>query len=108
VEQGPIEEMLAGPKHPYTQLLLATVPDPRAPLADLAGADKGEPPKVVDPRPGCRFRARCPVAVSECATVTPELRLLGDRHTAACHVATPDAATRRTAPDSVAPSKDRA
>ncbi|MHA6764253.1 ABC transporter ATP-binding protein [Streptacidiphilus sp. PAMC 29251] len=92
VEQGPIEEILAAPKHPYTQLLLATVPDPRAPLADLAGVDKGEPPKVVDPRPGCRFRARCPVAVSQCATVTPELRLLGDRHQAACHVAVSGAA----------------
>ena len=87
VEQGPIEDILADPKHPYTQLLLATVPDPRAPLAELAGADRGEPPRVVNPKPGCRFRARCPLAVEKCETVTPELRLLGDRHQVACHVA---------------------
>jgi len=85
VEQGPIEEILAEPKHPYTQLLLATVPDPRAPLSELAGADRGEPPRVVDPEPGCRFRARCPIATTECATVTPPLRLLADRHQVACH-----------------------
>jgi peptide/nickel transport system ATP-binding protein len=93
VEQGPIEDILADPLHPYTQLLLATVPDPRAPLAELAGGDGGEPPKVVDPAPGCRFRARCGFAVERCATETPALRLLGDRHTAACHVA-PEASER--------------
>ncbi|HXA61142.1 MAG TPA: ABC transporter ATP-binding protein [Streptosporangiaceae bacterium] len=87
VEQGPVEDVLARPKHPYTELLLATVPDPRAPLSDMAGADRGEPPKVVDPKPGCRFRERCPVAVAECATVTPRPRVLGNGHTAACHVA---------------------
>ncbi|MBC3839927.1 ABC transporter ATP-binding protein [Streptacidiphilus sp. 4-A2] len=85
VEQGPIEEILAEPRHPYTQLLLATVPDPRAPLSELAGADRGEPPRVVDPVPGCRFRARCPIAVAECATVTPPLRQLSEGHQVACH-----------------------
>ncbi|MFC1420375.1 ABC transporter ATP-binding protein [Streptacidiphilus cavernicola] len=101
VEQGSIEGILAAPKHPYTQLLLATVPDPRAPLAALAGADKGEPPKVVDPRPGCRFRARCPVSVAECATTTPHLRLLGEAHAAACHVATAAASVSSAAASGV-------
>jgi peptide/nickel transport system ATP-binding protein len=91
VETGPIEAVLAAPKHPYTQLLLATVPDPRAPLAEDLGADRGEPPKVINPGEGCRFRARCPLAIDVCATVTPRPRPLGPAHTAACHVATPDA-----------------
>jgi peptide/nickel transport system ATP-binding protein len=90
VEQGPVEEILSRPKHPYTGLLLSTVPDPRAPLSDIEQADRGEPPKVVDPTPGCRFRARCPVAVDECARVTPKLRLLGPEHSAACHVVSAD------------------
>jgi peptide/nickel transport system ATP-binding protein len=90
VEQGPVEEVLARPKHPYTGLLLSTVPDPRAPLSDLEQADRGEPPKVVNPQPGCRFRARCPVAVAECASITPRLRVLGPDHSAACHVAVAD------------------
>ena len=90
VESGPAEEVLANPKHPYTRLLLSAVPDPRAPLSVAAETDKGDPPKVIDPAPGCRFRDRCPLAVEECQRVTPELRLLGPRHTVACHVAWPN------------------
>ena len=70
VESGPTEDVLADPKHPYTQLLLSAVPDPRAPLAVGAETDKGEPPRVIDPTPGCRFRWRCPLAIDICATVT--------------------------------------
>ncbi|HKB30032.1 MAG TPA: ABC transporter ATP-binding protein, partial [Streptosporangiaceae bacterium] len=71
-EEGPAEDVLARPKHPYTQLLLSAVPDPRAPLAVGAETDKGEPPRVIDPAPGCRFRWRCPLAVDECHRRTPE------------------------------------
>ena len=76
VESGPTESVLANPKHPYTQLLLSAVPDPRAPLAVDAESDKGEPPRVIDPTEGCRFRWRCPYAVDECHQVTPLLRIL--------------------------------
>jgi peptide/nickel transport system ATP-binding protein len=90
VESGPTEAVLADPKHPYTQLLLSAVPDPRAPLAVGAESDTGEPPRVIDPTPGCRFRWRCPLAIDVCSTVTPPLRLLAPAHTAACHVAEAD------------------
>jgi peptide/nickel transport system ATP-binding protein len=86
-ESGPVEEVLARPKHPYTQLLLSAVPDPRAPLDVPAQAEVGEPPRVIDPEPGCRFRWRCPLAIDECHRVTPELRELLPRHETACHVA---------------------
>jgi peptide/nickel transport system ATP-binding protein len=89
VESGPVEDVLARPKHPYTQLLLSAVPDPRAPLS-TGSADQGEPPRVIDPTPGCRFRWRCPLAIDECEQVTPQLRLLAPGHSAACHVATPE------------------
>ncbi|HEY6790677.1 MAG TPA: ABC transporter ATP-binding protein [Trebonia sp.] len=72
-ESGPIEEVLADPRHPYTQLLVSAVPDPRAPLSVAAETDRGEPPKVIDPAPGCRFRFRCPIAIDICATTTPQL-----------------------------------
>jgi peptide/nickel transport system ATP-binding protein len=80
-EAGPIEDVLADPRHPYTQLLLSAVPDPKAPapsLATLAAAsgERGEPPKVINPAPGCRFRPRCPVSIDACATITPELKVL--------------------------------
>jgi len=104
-ESGPIEDVLTRPKHPYTQLLLSAVPDPKAPLSEVT--DRGEPPKVIDPTPGCRFRWRCPLAIDACSSVTPVLAELGapaerlagsgeasgvapaDRqaHTVACHVA---------------------
>ena len=92
-EAGPIEEVLANPRHPYTQLLLSAVPDPKAPLGVGADTDKGEPPKVIDPTPGCRFRWRCPLATDECRSVTPPLRELLPAHTVACHVARADAVT---------------
>lgn len=96
VESGPAESVLANPKHPYTDLLLGAVPDPRAPLSVAVEGDTGEPPKVIDPTPGCRFRWRCPLVVDECHNVTPTLRRLGEGHDAACHVAEPDAGTPAT------------
>jgi oligopeptide/dipeptide ABC transporter ATP-binding protein len=92
-ESGPVEDVLANPKHPYTQLLLSAVPDPRAPLGVGAETDRGEPPKVIDPTPGCRFRWRCPLAIDECHRITPEPRELLPGHSAACHVARADAVT---------------
>jgi peptide/nickel transport system ATP-binding protein len=86
-ETGPVEEVLADPRHPYTQLLLSAVPDPKAELAVDASTDRGEPPRVIDPTPGCRFRFRCPLAIDICHSVTPELAELAPGHSAACHVA---------------------
>ena len=86
-ESGPVEEVLGAPKHPYTQLLLSAVPDPRAPLDVTAETDRGEPPRVIDPVPGCRFRWRCPLAIDQCHQATPELAELGPQHAAACFVA---------------------
>jgi peptide/nickel transport system ATP-binding protein len=87
VETGAVEDVLAGPRHPYTQLLLSAVPDPKAELNVAAETDRGEPPKVVNPAPGCRFRSRCPLAIDICHKVTPQLVELAPGHEAACHVA---------------------
>jgi len=89
-ESGPVEDVLAHPKHPYTQLLLSAVPDPRAPVSLSSSTGVQEPPRVVDPGEGCRFRARCPFAIDVCSRVTPTLRVLRPAHDAACHVATSD------------------
>jgi len=90
VEEGATEEVLQRPKHPYTQLLLSAVPDPRAPLGVSDTTDVGEPPKVINPKEGCRFRHRCPYAIDICETVTPLLRELGSGRLVACHVAQSD------------------
>jgi len=86
VEAGPTDTVLTGPKHPYTQLLLSAVADPRSKDEDIS-ADSGEPPRVINPSEGCRFRWRCPYAIEKCSQVTPELRSLGSSQVA-CHVAT--------------------
>jgi oligopeptide/dipeptide ABC transporter ATP-binding protein len=92
-ETGPVEDVLSRPRHPYTELLLAAAPDPRAPLNVSSDADLGEPPRVIDPTPGCRFRWRCPLAITECHGVTPLLRELLPGHSVACHVAQAGAET---------------
>jgi peptide/nickel transport system ATP-binding protein len=84
VESGPTEVVLHSPAHPYTELLLSAVPDPRAPIV-LSSAEVGEPPRVVDPGEGCRFRWRCPYAIQICSEVTPLLAPEGGIHQSACH-----------------------
>jgi peptide/nickel transport system ATP-binding protein len=98
VESGPAETVLADPKHPYTQLLLSAVADPGEDTTSISG-DTGEPPRVIDPGEGCRFRRRCPLAIELCSQVTPRLRPIGATQVA-CHVATGrpgDVSSRSTA-----------
>jgi peptide/nickel transport system ATP-binding protein len=95
VEAGPTEAVLCEPKHPYTQLLLSAVADPRDKVEDIS-ADTGEPPRVINPGEGCRFRHRCPHAIEKCALVTPKPEPIGPS-LVTCHVA---AATQRAHPAS--------
>ena len=88
-ESGPTETVLSDPKHPYTQLLLSAVADPRE-KDDEVTADTGEPPRVIDPGEGCRFRFRCPYAIEKCAQVTPRPTPIGAAQVA-CHVAVAEA-----------------
>src|SRR6201997_3423838 len=89
VEEGPTETVLLNPKHPYTQLLLSAAADPSEKDAEIA-ADSGEPPRVIDPGEGCRFRWRCPYSIGKCAEVTPRPTPIGATQVA-CHVAVAEA-----------------
>jgi peptide/nickel transport system ATP-binding protein len=89
VEEGPTETVLSDPKHPYTQLLLSAAADPREQEGEETSADTGEPPRVINPSEGCRFRWRCPYAIAKCEHVTPRPRPIGSVEVA-CHVATGD------------------
>jgi peptide/nickel transport system ATP-binding protein len=72
VESGPCEEVTQHARHPYTQLLIRSTPDP----ATVHAADGGHPPQGVAERAGpdsqgCRFRSNCPAAMARCATAEP-------------------------------------
>jgi len=84
-EEGQTEEVIATPRHPYTQLLMSAAPDPRLPLSDdVEHSDLGEPPKVIDPAPGCRFAPRCPLARDECRRTDPPRVEVTPTHHATC------------------------
>jgi len=75
--------LFKAPKHPYTRLLLDTIPD-----MDMTGIERapvqGEVPNPIDPPSGCTFHPRCPLANKRCRTELPELRTDGDS-LIACH-----------------------
>jgi peptide/nickel transport system ATP-binding protein len=72
VEKAPAAELTEDPRHPYTQLLLASLPEVGVRFEDqrLTGIG-GRPPSLLDPPKGCRFRARCPLAFEQCAEEPP-------------------------------------
>ena len=84
VEIAPVKDIFAEPLHPYTQLLLASIPSvkERKPLVVTEGLthDLRRPP------PGCIFQLRCPFVMDICREVVPPLRELRPNHYAACHL----------------------
>jgi peptide/nickel transport system ATP-binding protein len=94
VEQGPSERVLQSPLHPYTQLLLASVPDPAVPVRERIEVRKGIASAAVDPPAGCRFVERCPLRIGICSEVTPELITAQPAQSARCHVTAPAPAIR--------------
>lgn len=79
------DDLYAKPAHPYTNLLVESIPEPD-PGADHSISDViGEPPSPIDPPTGCRFHPRCPYATDVCSVDEPQLRELGAGHFVACH-----------------------
>ena len=88
VEQGPVDQVLAEPLHPYTQLLIASVPDPTRRFERIEER-RGLASAAVDPAEGCRFVSRCPLAIDVCSRVTPQLAEARPGQSARCHVNAP-------------------
>ena len=79
------DDLYARPAHPYTNVLLASIPEPDPDADHSSTSIIGEPPSPVNPPSGCRFHPRCPNADDLCAREEPELRPMGDGHFVACH-----------------------
>jgi oligopeptide/dipeptide ABC transporter ATP-binding protein len=86
VEIGDRDVIYDAPRHPYTQALLAAVlePDPNITRSRPRQTATTEAPKVIDPGPGCRYHARCPLARERCRRETPPLTARGANHLVAC------------------------
>jgi peptide/nickel transport system ATP-binding protein len=86
VEHGSVEEVLSGPRHPYTRALLSAVPvmEPES-KRDVIRL-QGELPSPVNPPAGCHFHPRCPEAFARCREAYPENARFTASHTAACHL----------------------
>ena len=82
-EVADTETLFGRPRHPYTQLLLDTIPD-----LEMSGRDRapvaGEVPSPIDPPPGCAFHPRCPHADARCRSERPEPKTV-DGTSVACH-----------------------
>jgi oligopeptide/dipeptide ABC transporter ATP-binding protein len=87
VEVGPSRSIYETAAHPYTRVLIDTIPVPDVAVAraNRGRHVRGELPSAMNPPSGCRFRTRCPYAQDICAEEEPPLRPFGDRHLAACH-----------------------
>jgi peptide/nickel transport system ATP-binding protein len=87
VEMADTEELYHDPKHPYTEALLSSVPnpDPDAPKKRIVLS--GEVPSPSKPPSGCYFHPRCLYAAAECSQVQPPLREISPGHAVACHLA---------------------
>jgi peptide/nickel transport system ATP-binding protein len=84
VEIGPVRQMIENPRHPYTKLLVESLPGIEVKQA-LTGIP-GLPPPLVDLPPGCSFNPRCPFAFERCRTETPLLQDVAPAQQAACHL----------------------
>ena len=84
VEKAPAQALFAKPRHPYSRLLLDTIPD-----LEMSGkvrpAVAGEVPNPINPPTGCAFHPRCALANDRCRVERPELRPDVDGRVTACH-----------------------
>ena len=83
-ELSPLRDVFKDPLHPYSRLLIASLPslDQKGNLRGIAGL----PPSLLNPPPGCPFHPRCPKAEDRCRVEPPMLEDKGNGHLAACHI----------------------
>lgn len=86
VEVGARADVYGNPLHPYTQALLHSIIEVGPDARQQEFPELGDLPSPVDPPPGCHFHTRCPFAMPECRSVTPEFREVSSGRWVACHL----------------------
>jgi peptide/nickel transport system ATP-binding protein len=86
VETGPVRRIFAAPRHPYTQMLVASLPS-FARRGEFRGIP-GIAPSLLNMPPGCPFHPRCPQHLAICAERDPDETVIVPDHAAACHLLT--------------------
>ena len=87
IEKCPAGEIFKNTIHPYSQALLSAIPIPNVHAKHERMVLKGELTSPINPKPCCRFAARCPYATDKCLAEEPVLRELKPNHSVACHFA---------------------
>lgn len=87
MELAPSEELYENPLHPYTKALLSAIPipDPDIQRTRKRIMLEGDVPSPINPKEGCRFVERCPMAKDLCRKETPVFEEKRPNHFAACH-----------------------
>jgi oligopeptide/dipeptide ABC transporter ATP-binding protein len=87
MEAGDVDKVVAEPKHPYTQLLIDSVPWPdihrQWGQQEIISPDGDQSTSAV---PGCKFAGRCPHVMEKCTKSPPPLYLIDDQHVASCYL----------------------
>lgn len=96
IESGRVEAVIGNPCHPYTQLLIQSIPSPdpeqkwRSPLSvqtpDGRAGDGGADGGAAGPGVGCKFYPRCPRRMEVCRSAFPEMIKTGEEHLTACYL----------------------
>jgi len=85
MEIGSKNDIFSSPMHPYTFLLLNSIPHPDPRKKKKKILPKGEIPSPIDPPQGCRFHTRCPYMKDKCVKEEPEIREISKGHLVKCH-----------------------